>query len=54
MSVARAQGTMDYTDTDAQTGELTTTLTSVNPYVGWQSPGGMNLWATGRLWLGRG
>ncbi|MCY4589490.1 MAG: autotransporter domain-containing protein [Alphaproteobacteria bacterium] len=46
MSVARAQGTVDYTDTDARTGELTTTLTSVNPYVGWQSPGGMNLWAT--------
>ena len=46
MSVARAQGRVDYTDTDAQTGELTTTLTSVNPYVGWQSPGGMNLWAT--------
>ncbi len=46
MSVARAQGTVDYTDTDARTGELTTTLTSVNPYVGWQSSGGMNLWAT--------
>ena len=37
---------MDYTDSYALTGELTTTLTSVNPYAGWQAPGGMNLWAT--------
>ena len=45
MSVARARGTVDYTDSYALTGELTTTLTSISPYVGWQAPGGMNLWA---------
>ena len=46
MSVARARGTVDYTDSYALTGELDTTLTSVNPYLGWRSPGGVNLWAT--------
>ena len=46
MSVAWARGSVGYTDSYALKGELTTTLTSVNPYVGWQSPGGMNLWAT--------
>ena len=46
MSVARARGTVDYTDSSALTGELTTTLTSINPYIGWQTPGDMNLWAT--------
>ena len=35
---------MDYTASNAS-GELTTSLTSVNPYVGWQMAGGMNLWA---------
>ena len=46
VSVARARGTADYTDSNAISGELTTTLTSINPYVGWQAAGGMNLWAT--------
>ncbi len=46
VSVARARGTADYTDSSAISGELTTTLTSVNPYVGWQAAGSMNLWAT--------
>ena len=46
MSVARSQATVDYTDSYALEGELTTGLTSVNPYVGWQGPGGMSLWAT--------
>ena len=46
MSVARSQGTVDYTDSYALTGELSTGLTSVNPYVGWQGPGGISLWAT--------
>ena len=45
LSVGRAQGKVDYTDPNALTGELTTTLTSLNPYVGWQAPGGMSLWA---------
>ena len=46
MSVARAQGTVDYTDPDAATGEVTTSLTSIHPYVGWQTPGDLSLWAT--------
>ena len=46
MSLAGARGQVDYTDSYALTGEFTTTLTSINPYVGWQSAGGMNLWAT--------
>ena len=46
VSVARARGTADYSDSNASSGELTTTVTSINPYVGWQAPGGMNLWAT--------
>ena len=46
VSVARARGTADYTDSNAVSGELTTTVTSINPYVGWEAVGGMNLWAT--------
>ena len=46
VSVAWARGAVDYTDPNAVTGESTTTLTSINPYVGWQAPSGMNLWAT--------
>ena len=45
MSLGQTRGTVDYTDPNAQTGELTTSVTSVNPYLGWQMPGGMNLWA---------
>ena len=45
VSVARAQGSVDYTDSNARKGEFTTTLTSVNPYMGWQGPGGTNFWA---------
>ena len=44
LAVSQARGTVDYTASDAS-GELTTSLTSVNPYVGWQMQGGMNLWA---------
>ena len=44
VALTRAQGTVDYTASDAS-GELTTSLTSVNPYVGRQMAGGMNLWA---------
>ena len=46
MSVARSQAAVDYTDSYALKGELTTGLTSVNPYVGWQGPRGTSLWAT--------
>ena len=45
VSVAWARGSVDYTDSSL-TGESTTTVTSINPYVGWQAPSGMNLWAT--------
>ncbi|MDE0031648.1 MAG: autotransporter domain-containing protein [Deltaproteobacteria bacterium] len=47
VSAGWARGTVDYTDSNAVTGELATTVTSVNPYVGVQTQGGMNLWATG-------
>ena len=46
VSLGWARGTVDYTASGV-TGEAATTVTSVNPYVGWQSSGGMNLWATG-------
>ena len=45
LSVARARGSVDHTYSDALKGELTATLTSVNPYMGWRAPGGMSLWA---------
>ena len=44
LAVSQARGTVDYTASSAS-GELTTSLTSLNPYVGWQMAGGMNLWA---------
>ena len=46
LAVSQARGTVDITaSSNASTGELTTSLTSVNPYMGWQMPGGMHLWA---------
>ena len=45
VSVAWARGAVDYTDSSL-TGESTTTLTSINPYLGWQAPSGLNLWGT--------
>ena len=45
LALTQARGTVDYTASNAS-GELTTSLTSVNPYVGWQMAGDMNLWAT--------
>ena len=44
VSLAQTSGTVDYTAFSVS-GELTTSVTSVNPYLGWQMPGGMNLWA---------
>lgn len=46
VSLSRARGAVDYTASEVVTGELTTPLTSINPYLGWQAPGGWNLWAT--------
>ena len=45
VSVGWARGSVDYTNSGL-TGESTTTLTSINPYVGWQAPSGLNLWGT--------
>ena len=45
ISVAWARGAVDYSASGA-TGESTTTVTSLNPYVGWQAPSGLNLWGT--------
>ena len=46
VSVGQSRGSVDYTAAGASTGELTATVTSINPYVGWQAPVGMNVWAT--------
>ena len=46
VSVAWARGQVDYTVRHENTGVFTTDLTSINPYLGWQAPSGMNLWAT--------
>ncbi|MCY3711920.1 MAG: hypothetical protein OXH02_01385 [Gemmatimonadetes bacterium] len=45
VSVTHARGTMNYTDTESVTGEFTTTLSSINPYLGWLLPGSASLWA---------
>ena len=45
VSVGWSRGAVDYT-ASGLTGESTTTLTSINPYVGWQAPSGLNLWGT--------
>ena len=44
VALTQARGSVDYTASNAS-GELTTSVTSVNPYVGWKMQGGMNLWA---------
>ncbi len=46
LSLAQAAGKANYTDSNARSGELTSTVTSFNPYVNWQASGGINLWAT--------
>ena len=45
-SVSRAEAEVDYDDVNGVSGESTTTLTSVNPYVGWRMDHRINLWAT--------
>ena len=54
VSLTSSQGAVDYTDLSAQEGELSTSLTSVSPYVGWGSPGGMSPLGHGRLRHRRG
>ncbi len=46
VSVGRSRGTVGYTASGTSAGELTTTVTSINPYLGWQAPAGMSAWAT--------
>ena len=45
VSLTSSQGSVNYTDLNAQEGELSTSLTSISPYVGWGASGGMKLWA---------
>lgn len=44
-SVSWAEAEVDYADINGVSGESTTTLTSVNPYVGWQASDSINVWA---------
>ncbi len=45
VSLGRSRGSVDYTESGASTGEFTTTVTSITPYMGWQGSAGMSLWA---------
>ena len=45
-SVSWAEAEVDYDGINGGSGESTTTLTSVNPYVGWQASESINVWAT--------
>ena len=45
VSLTSSQGSVDYADVNEQEGELSTSLISISPYVGWGSSGGMSLWA---------
>ena len=45
VAVGLARGKVDYTDYGLLTGEMSTNLTSIHPYIGWQSPEGLSLWA---------
>ena len=51
VSVSWSKAMIDYTaradDGMAMSGDLETDITSVFPYVGWSSPAGLTLWATG-------
>ncbi|MXY15074.1 MAG: autotransporter domain-containing protein, partial [Proteobacteria bacterium] len=46
VSLQWAQGSVDYTDSSNVDGKSKTTLTSINPYVGWQGAGNLTMWAT--------
>lgn len=45
MAVSWSQGSVDYTDASAQAGRARSTLTSLNPYVGWKFSDTVDLWA---------
>ena len=52
LALSWSRGTVDY-KTSGASGDVTTRLLSVNPYVGWQMPGGMNLWTTAGYGFGK-
>lgn len=45
VSMTLATGSVDYTDPELAMGEFTTSVTSINPYLGWQMANGAQLWA---------
>ncbi len=48
LSLSHSRGTLDYTErigVDARKGDHETTLTSLNPYVGWMLESGIGVWA---------
>ena len=52
LALSWSRGTVDYKASGTE-GDLTTRLLSFNPYVGWQMPGGMNLWSTAGYGFGK-
>ena len=45
VALTQADASADYMGSDAQKGELTTGMTSIHPYMGWQTQGRMKMWA---------
>ena len=45
VSMTLASGTVDYEDPEAAMGELATSISSINPYLGWQMAENARLWA---------
>ena len=52
LAMSWSRGTVDYKASDVS-GDLTTRLLSVNPYLGWQMPSGMNLWSMAGYGFGK-
>ena len=46
VSLTIANGVVDYTDPELAKGEFATSLTSINPYLGWRLTENAHLWAT--------
>ncbi|MYD46217.1 MAG: hypothetical protein F4W92_07695 [Gammaproteobacteria bacterium] len=45
VSMTFASGTVDYEDPEAAMGELSTSISSINPYLGWQMADNARVWA---------
>lgn len=45
VSMSLATAAVDYTDPELAMGEFTTSITSINPYLGWQMANGAQFWA---------